>query len=108
MHFNALIGAGALASSRGTVMSSPTRATSIAQSSRGTHLAKLNITSQIQANNLVKFGQHAKVLGNGLAAIDFTSRAAGVIKTAGDGGDWERELFIQSTNLCFWRGLSRS
>jgi len=85
--------------SRGTAMSNPARATNIARSSRNNHLAKLNVSSQIQASNLVKFGQHAKVLGNGLAAIDFTNRASGVIQTAQYGGDWERELFKESASF---------
>ena len=96
---------------RGTAMSNPTRATNIARSSRSNHLAKLNVSSQIQASNLVKFGQHAKVLGNGLAAIDFTSRASGVIQTAENGGDWERELFNESLGFAasaYFGGLATS
>lgn len=85
------------AGSRGTVLSNPQRGADIARSSRSP--AKLNVTSQVQASNLVQFGKQAKVLGNGLAAIDFTSRAAGVIQTAEYGGDWERELFAESAGF---------
>ena len=82
---------------RGTPLSSATRATNIARSSR--HIAKLNVTSQIQANKLVKFTQHAKFLGNGLAVIDFTSRVGNIHNEYKAGGEWERELFIESSSF---------
>jgi hypothetical protein len=82
---------------RGTPLSSSTRATNIARSSR--NVAKLNVTSQIQANNLVKFAQHAKFLGNGLAVIDFTSRVGNVHNEYKSGGEWERKLFIESSSF---------
>lgn len=82
---------------RGTPLSSATRATNIAQSSR--NVAKLNVTSQIQAHNLVKFTQHAKFLGNGLAVIDFTSRVGNIHNEYKAGGEWERELFIESSSF---------
>ena len=82
---------------RSTPLSSATRATNIAQSSR--NVAKLNVTSQIQANNLVKFTQHAKFLGNGLAVIDFTSRVGNVHTRYKSGDEWERELFIESSSF---------
>lgn len=81
----------------GTPLSSATRATNIAQSSR--NVAKLNVTSQIQAHNLVKFTQHAKFLGNGLAVIDFTSRVGNIHNEYKAGGEWERELFIESSSF---------
>jgi len=79
---------------RGTPLSSATRATNIARSSR--NVAKLNVTSQTQAHNLVKFTQHAKFLGNGLAVIDFTSRVGSIHNEYKAGGEWERELFVES------------
>lgn len=81
----------------GTPLSSATRATNIAQSSR--NVAKLNVTSQIQAHNLVKFTQHAKFLGNGLAVIDFASRVGNIHNEYKAGGEWERELFIESSSF---------
>ena len=84
-------------SRRGTPLSSPTRATNIARSSR--NVAKLKVTSQVQANNLVKFTQHAKLLGNGLAVIDFTSRVGNIHNEYQSGGEWERELFIESSSF---------
>lgn len=84
-------------SRRGTPLSSPTRATNIARSSR--HVAKLNVMNQVQANDLVKFTQHAKFLGNGLAVIDFTSRVGNIHNEYQSGGEWERELFIESSSF---------
>ncbi len=82
---------------RGTPLSSATRATNIARSSR--NVAKLNVTSQAQAHNLVKFTKHAKTLGSGLAIIDFTSRVGSVHNEYKAGGEWERELFIESSSF---------
>lgn len=82
---------------RGTPLSSATRATNIAQSSR--NASKLNVTSQIQANNLVRFTRHAKFLGNGLAVIDFSSRVGRIHNSYRFGGNWERDLFIESSSF---------
>ncbi|MCJ8350441.1 hypothetical protein [Moritella sp.] len=82
---------GANKSARGT------RATNIARSSR--NVAKLNITSQIQTSNLVKFSQHAKLLGGGLAVIDFTSRVGNIHNSYKAGQNWEREMFIESSSF---------
>lgn len=82
---------------RGTPLSSATRATNIARSSRS--VAKLDVTSQLQANHLVKLTQHARFLGNGLAVIDFTSRIGNVHTSYQSGGVWERELFIESSSF---------
>ena len=88
---------------RGTPLSSATRATNIARSSR--NVAKLNVTSQTQAHNLVKFTQHAKLLGNGLAVIDFTSRVGNIHNEYKAGGEWERELFIESSSFALSAGI---
>lgn len=82
---------------RGTPLSSSTRATNIAQSSR--NVTKLNVASQIEVNNLVKFTRHAKFLGNGLAVIDFTSRIGNVHNSYQAGGNWERDLFVESSSF---------
>lgn len=87
---------------RGTPLSSATRATNIARSSRT--VAKLNVTSQAQAHNLVKFTQHAKFLGNGLAVIDFTSRVGNIHNEYQAGGEWERELFVESSSFALSAG----
>lgn len=84
-------------SRRGTPLTSATRATNIARSSR--NVTRLNVTSQIQANNLVRFADHAKFLGNGLAVIDFTSRVGSIHNEYEANGEWERELFIESSSF---------
>lgn len=84
-------------SRRGTPLSNPTRATNIARSSRS--IAKLNVTSQVQASNLVKYGKYAKFLGNGLAVIDFGTRVGNIHNSYKSGGNWERDLFIESSSF---------
>jgi hypothetical protein len=87
---------------KGTPLTSATRATNIARSSR--NVTKLNVTSQAQAHNLVKFTQHAKFLGNGLAVIDFTSRVGNIHNEYKADGEWERELFIESSSFALSAG----
>ncbi|PCI49228.1 MAG: hypothetical protein COB43_06740 [Oceanospirillales bacterium] len=82
---------------RGIPLTNVERATNIAESSR--NVAKLNVTSQVQANNLVKFTKYAKVLGNGLAVIDFGSRAGNIHNSYQAGDNWERELFVESSSF---------
>jgi hypothetical protein len=82
---------------RGNPLSNVKRATDIAQSSRSA--TKLNVTSQIQANNLVRFANHAKYLGNGLAIIDFGSRVGNIHNSYQTNGNWEREMFIESSSF---------
>ncbi|WP_166268145.1 hypothetical protein [Marinobacter caseinilyticus] len=87
---------------RGTPLTSAERATNIARSSR--NAAKLNVTSQIQANNLVKLSRQAKFLGNGLAVIDFGSRVGNIHNSYQAGGNWERDLFIESSSFALSAG----
>ncbi|WP_249185331.1 hypothetical protein [Moritella sp. 5] len=88
---------GANKSARGTPLTSGTRATNIARSSR--NVAKLDIVSQVQTSNLVKFSQYTKFLGNGLAVIDFGSRVGNIHNSYKAGGNWEREMFIESSSF---------
>jgi len=73
---------------KGTPLTSVTRGTNIALSSRS--IAKLNVTSATQAHNLVTFSNHARNLGNGLVVLDFGSRIVNVHKSYKADGDWER------------------
>jgi len=82
---------------RGLPLTNVDRATNIARDSR--NVAKLNITSQVQANNLVRLSKHAKFLGNGLAVIDFGTRIGNIHNSYQAGGDWERDLFIESSSF---------
>jgi len=95
--------AGQAGSRRGTPITNPQRALNIATSSRTT--TKLNVSSQVEANNLVRFTKHAKYLGNGLAVIGFGSRAGKVHSSYKEGGSWERELFRESLGFAGSAGL---
>ena len=76
------------------------RALNIAKDSRNeSSIAKLQVTNQAQVNSLARFGSHAKFLTNNLAAIDFTSRSAGIINTAKYGGNWHKEMFVESSGF---------
>lgn len=84
-------------SRRGTPLSSVERGINISRSSR--NVAKLNVSNGIQAHNLVKFTNHAKFLGNGLAVIDFASRIGNVHISYKSDDNWERDLFIESSSF---------
>lgn len=88
---------GQIKSRRGTPLSSASRATSIAESSRS--VSKLNVSNQIQANNIVKLSRQAKFLGNGLAVIDFGGRIGSVYSSYKTEGNWERDMFIESSSF---------
>lgn len=47
----------------------------------------------------MKFSQHAKFLGNGLAVIDFGGRVGNIHNSYKAGGNWEREMFIESSSF---------
>src|SRR5690554_699039 len=84
-------------SRRGTPLTSATRATNIAKISR--HIAKLNVSSQAEANNIVKFSQTAKFLFGGRAVIDAGSRVGSVHNSYVADENGERELFIESLSF---------
>ncbi len=84
-------------SKRGAPLNNPVRATNIARSSR--NVTKLNITSQAQASKLIQFGKSTKLLGNGLVVIDFASRVGNIQSCYKAGGEWERDLFIESSSF---------
>jgi hypothetical protein len=84
-------------SRRGTVLTNSTRATNIAKDSR--NASKLFVANQAQAHDLIKFSRYAKVLGNGLAVIDFGSRVGNIHNTHQAGGNWEREMFVESMSF---------
>ncbi|MCF6237083.1 MAG: hypothetical protein L3J70_12045 [Gammaproteobacteria bacterium] len=88
---------GQRASRRGSALHNHTRAMNIARSSRS--IEKLELVSQVQAGKLARFSQYGKVLGTGLVAIDFASRIGNVQNAYKAEGDWERELFIESSSF---------
>jgi len=87
---------------RGTPLTSATRATNIARSSR--NVARLHVVDQFQASNLVKLGKQAKFLGNGLAVIDFGVRVGNIENSYKTGGNWEREMFVESSSFALSAG----
>ena len=91
-------------SRRGTSLTRLERATNIARSSRNAD--KLYVTNQAQAHNVVRFTSHAKVLGNGLAVIDFGSRIGNIHTSYLAGENWHREMFIQSSSFLASAGAS--
>ena len=82
---------------KGHPLANITRAKNIAESGRS--IAKLDFTNQIQAHNLVKFSKHTKVLGTGLAVIDFTSRVGDIHNTYKAGGNWEKKMFVEASSF---------
>jgi hypothetical protein len=82
---------------RGTPINNVHRAINIANSSRS--IAKLHVADQMQAHNLVRFSKYAKYLGTGMALIDFGTRAGNIQSTYREGGNWQRELFIESSSF---------
>lgn len=90
-------------SRRGTPLTSAERGTNIAHSSRTA--AKLQISSEIEAHKLVRFSQYTKLLGNGLAVVDFGSRVGKVHNSYQAGGNWERDLFRESLSFGVSAGL---
>ncbi len=84
-------------SRRGTPLTSVDRALNIAKSSR--NITKLNVTSQAQLSNIVKFTKHAKFLGSGLVLIDVGTRVGNIHVSKLSGKNWHREMFIESLSF---------
>ena len=82
---------------KGTPLNNSTRAMNIARSSR--HIQKLQLTFVVQATALGRFSQYGKVLGNGLVLIDVGSRVGNIHNEYKADGNWERELFIESSSF---------
>ena len=91
--------AGIKASQKGIPLTNSTRAMNIARSSRTA--IKLELSSQVQASQLSRFGKNVKFLGNGLAVIDFASRVGSIQNSYSAGENWERELFVESSSFAF-------
>jgi len=74
-----------------------TRALNIARSSRS--IKKLELVSTLQAGKLARFSKYGKAMGTGVVAIDFASRIGNVQTTYKADGNWERELFVESSSF---------
>lgn len=55
--------------------------------------------NQVEASRLVHFTKHAKVLGGGLAVIDFGSRMGNIHNAYQANDDWHREMFVESSSF---------
>jgi len=87
----------AVKSRRRTPLTNFDRGANIARSSR--NMTKLDIINPVQADNIVKFSKQAKLLGNGLAVIDFGGRVGNIHNSYKAGGNWERDMFIESSSF---------
>ncbi len=87
---------------KGIPLTNVTRAMNIARSSRS--IEKLQLTSTIQAGAVGRFSNYGKVLGNGLIIIDVASRIGNVENTYKADGNWERELFVESSSFALGAG----
>jgi hypothetical protein len=83
--------------SRGLTLARPGRALEVARSS--SRIAKLRVYDEVQASKLVRFGRYGRYLGNGLAVIDFGSRVSHIHDSYQAGGNWYREMFIESSSF---------
>jgi len=89
-------------SHKGTPLTNITRAKNIARSSHS--IEKLQLTSVAQAGSVGQFSKYGKALGNGLIVVDVASRVGNVQKAYKADGDWERELFIESSSFALSAG----
>ncbi len=87
---------------KGIPLTNITRAMNIARSSR--RIEKLLLTSTVQAGAVGRFSKYGKVLGNGLIVVDVASRVGNVRNTYKSDGNWERELFIESSSFALSAG----
>jgi hypothetical protein len=67
--------------------------------------SRLDVGSSVEATDLVRFAQHAKFLGNGLAVIDFGSRVGDIYTDYKGGADWGRKMFIESSSFAISAGV---
>ena len=68
-------------------------------------VAKLDVASPVEATNLMRFARGARYLGNGVAAIDFGSRASDIYDEYKEGGDWGRKMFVESLSFATSAGI---
>jgi hypothetical protein len=83
--------------SKSLALTRDSRGLNIARNNR--RIAKLRISDEVEATRLVCFGRYGRYPGNGLAVIDFGSRVSHVHDSCKAGGDWYREMFIESTSI---------
>lgn len=94
---------GIKAGRKGTPFNNFNRGSNIARSSR--NVAKLDVTTQLQASRLAQLGRHAKFLGNGLVLLNVAERVGNVTTSYQAGQNWERDLFIESSSFGLSAGI---
>lgn len=82
---------------KGLPLTNEERALNIARSSR--NVTKLDLTNQVEASRVVGLAKATKIIGNGLAVVDFGMRATNVYDSYKEGKNWERDLFIESSSF---------
>ena len=82
---------------KGIPLTNEERGLNIARSSRS--IAKLELTSQVEASRVIKLAKTTRIIGNGLAVVDFGTRASNVYDSYKEGKNWERDLFIESSSF---------
>ena len=80
-----------------TPLSSASQGLHVARNHRS--VAKLNIANHVEAGSLVKYSRHARYLGNGIAVIDFGKGVGNIQNSYETGGNWHREMFIESSSF---------
>jgi len=82
---------------RGIPLTNEERGLNIARSSR--NITKLELANQVEASRVLKLAKATKIVGNGLAVVDFGMRASNVYDSYKEGKNWERDLFIESSSF---------
>ena len=82
---------------RGIPLTNEERALNIARSSR--NVTKLELANQVEASSVIKLAKTTRIIGNGLAVVDFGMRASNVYDSYKEGKNWERDLFIESSSF---------
>jgi hypothetical protein len=82
---------------KGLPLTNEERAINIAKSSR--NIAKLELTNQVEASRVIRLAKTTKIIGNGLAVVDFGVRASNVYDSYKEGKNWERDLFVESSSF---------
>lgn len=82
---------------KGIPLTNQERGLNIARSSR--NVTKLDLANQVEASRVIKLAKATRIVGNGLAVVDFGLRATNVYDSYKEGKNWERDLFVESSSF---------